>query len=246
MSCYFYIALALMLGFITCSFAKKSNQKGIDPKQLIKYTSITPQNTIITFDLHDVIVNYDYSEITKTFFKSNKKLKLLLAMLNPFIWKDIITLKWQDAVAEEYIIGLGAKYQSLAPYVSLGVQIANCQKPNPDMIALLHKLKAKGFTIHLFSNIGADIFEHFKQKFPEITKQFDIISIPSKQNDYIKKPYHKAFINFLDKHKGDKRQIIFIDDKARNIKKASLYGIIGIQFKNYTQLINDLTNLGLT
>jgi len=210
-----------------------------------KYNPITPQNTILTFDLHDVIVNYDYGKIIKTFFKSNRKLKLLFAMLNPFVWKDIITLKWHGAVAEEYIVGLGEKYPSLKPYVPLGIRLANCQRPNPAMINFIKELKNKGYTIHLFSNIGAEIFEHFKTKFPAIIAQFDAISIPSKQNGYLKKPYHDAFINFLETYKNDNRQIIFIDDKMRNIQKAASYGIIGIHFKNPGQLKKYLADLGL-
>ena len=55
----------------------------------IKYkpisSKITPENTIITFDLHDVIFEYDYLEIIKTFLHSEKKTKLIITILNPFI-----------------------------------------------------------------------------------------------------------------------------------------------------------------
>jgi len=247
MSFSFYVLFVSLFSVIAYSFAKKAYQKKEIVKQFaqVKCKPITPENTIITFDLHDVIVNYDYSEISKTFFKSKKKLKLLIAMLNPFVWYDIIKLKWHDSVAEQYIVGLGEKYASLKPYIPLGIRIANCQRPNHQVIKLLKELKSKGYTLHLFSNIGAQIFEQFKIKFPEIIKHFDLTSIPSKQNGYLKKPYHKAFAHYLEKLKHDDRQIIFIDDKAQNIQKAASYGIIGVHFSNLYQLKKDLATIGL-
>jgi len=247
MSFYFYTFLFLFLFSytITYSLVEKLVTKKMYSKKLPRYFPITPKNTIITFDLHDVIVHYNYSEIAKTFFKSKGKLGLIIAMLNPLIWWNIIKLTWQDSVAEQYIVGLGEKYPSLKPYVPLGIRIANCQKPDPEMLAFIKELKNKGYTLHLFSNIGAEIFEQFGVKFPEIIKYFDMVSIPSKQNGYLKKPYGKAFAHYLEKLKGDERQVLFVDDKQKNIQKAYSYGIIGIHFSSLSKLKQALGKMGL-
>jgi len=242
----YILSIALFMA-IAYSLTKKSFQKkAIQEKSMhIQHKPITPENTIITFDLHDVIVNYDYSEILHTFLQNKNKLKLIIAMLNPFVWWDIAKLTWQDSVAEQYIVGLGEKYTSLKPFIPLGTQIANCQRPNPRMVKLLEELKQRGYTLHLFSNIGAQIFEDFKKKFPELIELFDMISIPSKQNGYSKKPHDSAFTNYLKKLKNDGRQIIFVDDKVRNLEKAHSHDITGILFTNTYKLRAKLEDLGL-
>ncbi|MFC1841900.1 HAD hydrolase-like protein [Candidatus Dependentiae bacterium] len=211
----------------------------------IKYKPITPQNTIVTFDLHDVIVNYDYWEIAKTIFKHKKKLKLFIALLNPFVWWSIIKLMYKNAVAEQYIFEIGQKHKSLEPYIPLGVAVANCQTINPNMVQLIKKLKDKGYALHLYSNVGTKIFTEFTKKFPGIFDHFDKIILPSEENGYLRKPHHQSFINYLKNNQNDRRQIIFIDDKKRNIKKAAQYGIIGIQFKCYCQLVKRLKKMGI-
>ena len=82
----------------------------------------------------------------------------------------------------------------------------------------------------MFSNIGSTICNNLKQKKPEIFTYFDDLIVPSKQNGYLRKPSHDAFMHYLEKVKASQKQVIFIDDKTRNIKKAHKYGIIGILF----------------
>lgn len=207
----------------------------------------SPENTIIAFDFHDVLVNYDYKKIIKTFWSSNKKFKLFIILLNPIIWLDIIKLKHQKAVSEQYIVWLGKKYKNLEPYVSLGIEIANTQKTNPDMLNLLKNLKLLGYELQLFSNIGGIIIQDAIPKFPEIFNCFSKIIVPSQENKYIRKPFDNAFINYLQENKYNKinKKFIFIDDKSKNTKKATKYGILGIRFKNHDQLAQEFKNLGI-
>jgi len=216
-----------------------------EEKAKLIYTPPTPQNTIIAFDLHDVIVKYDYRAIVKTFFKHDKKLKFFIALLNPFFWKDVIKLKLQKAVPEQFIIQLGKKYKRLTPYIPLGIKIANCQNPDPRMIELLKQLKNQGYTLHLFSNIGATILQDLKQKFPDIIAYFDNVTIPSQENGYTRKPYQHAFEHYLAKHVKKDEQVIFIDDKKRNIKMAEKVGIIGIRFCSPRQLKSEFRKLAI-
>jgi len=245
MSKTFFITLIILAITFVYLALKLFGKKTIDPKKLLKHNPITPQNTVITFDLHDVIVNYDYAAIIKTFFKSKKKLRLILALLNPLVWWDIIKLTYNKAIAEQYIVGLGEKHTSLQPYVQLGIKIANCQKINHNVIQIIKELKNRGYTLHMFSNIGTIICKQFEQKEPEIFQYFDDFILPSKQNGYLRKPHHNAFVNYLEKVKNAQKQVLFIDDKTRNTKKSHKYGIIGIQFKNHVQLREILKYLGV-
>lgn len=214
----------------------------------------TPDNTIIAFDFHDVLVDYDWPQIIKTFLKSDKKFRLFIALLNPKIWLDLIKLKMSEAVSEQYIVWLGNKYKSLTPYVQLGIKIANTQKVNQKMLIILKNLKQNGYELHLFSNIGLVIYNDAKNKFPEIFDCFDKIIVPSKGNGYIRKPHKNAFENYLTQigHefnnnfiKNSLKQIIFIDDKLKNIENGEKYGMIGIKFKNYDQLLQEFHNLSI-
>ncbi|MFC1842806.1 HAD hydrolase-like protein [Candidatus Dependentiae bacterium] len=245
MSKSFLIAVLIIFSTILYVLVKKFRAKHITPVNLIKYKPITPKNTIIAFDLHDVIVNYDYIGIIKTFFASNGKLRLILAMLNPLVWRDIIKLIYNHAVAEQYIVWLGKKHKRLEPYIPLGIKIANCQIVNQEVLAIIKELKKYGYTLHLFSNIGTVTYKDFKQKHPEIFQYFDDVILPSQENGYLRKPNHNAFVNYLENKKTPKNQIIFIDDKVKNVKKAEKYGIIGILFENHGQLVQELQKLGI-
>lgn len=238
--------ISLLIMYVLHKKYKRSLYTNIAIQNLIKYRPVTPENTIIAFDLHDVIVNYDYIKIIKTFFKSKGKLKLIIIMLNPYIWWSTLQLAYNNGIAEQFIIGLGQKHKSLTPYIPLGIAIANCQKTNPHMLQMLKELKKRGYTLHLFSNIGTKIFQDLKQQKPSLVQYFDKVILPSQENGYRRKPHHNAFINYLEQNKDNKNtQILFIDDKTKNIKKAHSYGIIGILFQSEPQLRELFTKLGI-
>lgn len=242
-----FLAIGYLIG-------KKSLRKRlvtyIRPKSLIKYFPAKPENTIIVFDFHDVLVDYNWPEIIKTFLKSPGKFKLFIALLNPKIWLDLVKLKSKDAVSEEYIVWLGNKHKALTPYVQLGINIANTQKTNLKMLEILKNLKQNGYELHLFSNIGLVIYNDAKVKFPEIFECFDKVIVPSEENGYLRKPYENAFENYLKEigktpESATTKQIVIIDDKIKTVKTGEKYGFIGIKFKNYEQFLQDLNNLGV-
>lgn len=245
---YFIASLIIFFGIIYIIFKKYTSKRLIKhqlPINLIKYRPISPANTIIAFDFHDVIVNYDYPNIIKTFFASNRKLKLFISFLNPCILWNIIKLTYQDAISEQYIVWLGQKHNCLEPFIPLGIRIANMQKINPDMLNLLKNLKNMGYELQLFSNIGAVILKDAEQKFPEIFNLFSKKIVPSQENGYIRKPFDNAFKNYIEKSESTGKQLIFIDDKTKNTKNAEKFGIIGITFTNYQDLELTFKKLGI-
>ena len=211
----------------------------------LQHTPATPKNTIIAFDLHDVLVRYDYSQIIKHFWYEKHKLKLFVAFLNPFLLYDTVKLFFKNAVAQQYIIGLAQKHPILKQYETLGIKIANSQKPVPQMIKLLKELKDSGYTLHMFSNIGSEIFKDLDKKLPHIFKDFKSFTLPSEQNGYIRKPSKSSFENYLSQNDIDGKQVIFIDDTIKNITNAYKYGIIGILYTCPCQLREQLKNLGI-
>jgi len=243
MGTYFFLVILI----VTLLFVLRRYflYRALDYKKLIRYNPITTENTIIAFDLHDVLVRYDYKEIFHLLYKNPKKFTLLISLLNPLLWFDLIKLFTNNAVAEQYIVILGNKYKKLQPHIPMGVEIANSQLPVPQMVDLLKYLKKLGYELHLFSNIGAEIFEALKLKLPNLFHYFDSLSIPSQKNGYLRKPYQNAFDNFLSQHDTMKKQVIFIDDKKKNIKKAQENKIIGIHFRSPCQIKRELEEIGV-
>lgn len=234
-----------LLYLISRKYIRRKMLHYITKNFLIRYKPISPENTILTFDFHDVIVNYDYPNIISTFLKSNKKLRLFIALLNPFVLWDIIKMKYNKGVSEQFIVSIGRNHKSLEPYIPLGIKIANTQKVNPKMLELIKELKGMGYQMHIFSNIGAIIFQDAKDKFAQVFENFDKIILPSEQNGYIRKPYQNAFKNYLDSIDSTNKQIIFVDDKLENIQTAERNALIGIKFKNYEQLKREFIDLGV-
>jgi len=206
---------------------------------------MNPHKTIVTIDLHGVLFKHDYKNMLRTFFKSKYKAKLFFALLNPLLWIDTIKLFFGRAVAEEYLIGLARKHHRLKPFVPLGMAIANQQKPVEEVVNLCSALKIKGYTLHLFSNIGSIVFDDLQRKFADIFQLFDCICLPSEANDYRRKPSNQAFKAYLDLYNPREKQVILIDDKMVNIRAARKHGLRSIFFHSPAQLKRDLRHMGL-
>lgn len=223
---YIFIAVAcLIMGSLVCT-TYRAYQLSTLPSGI----SITPQNTTFSFDLHRVVLKYDYPQIIHIIFKNLWVIPGLFYFLNPRIWIDMLKLLKNHAVVEKYIMFLSNKYPYLKKFVPVAIEISNAQKPNRKTIEIIRQLKKGGYTIHLFSNIGLETFNDLTPQFPDVFSLFDDIKVTSPDSDYLAKPHPDAFASYLKELNGDKKQVIFIDDKTRNIKVAQSCGIIGLLF----------------
>jgi len=206
---------------------------------------LDPKKTIIAVDLHGVLFTHNYKKMLKTFWHSKKKLKLFFATLSPALWLDFFKLLKKNAVAEEYIVRLADTHKRLRPFVPLGIEIANTQKPSQPVIDMLKKLKKNGCTLQLFSNIGDTIFADLLGKHPDIFTLFENFTIAAQENNYRRKPHVQAFEDFLKTHNQENKTVILIDDKRKNIRGAQQNGLIGIFFESAQQVENELKSLGI-
>ncbi len=203
---------------------------------------IAPQTTIITFDIHGVLFTKDYREIATIIWHNPRLLTIFFYALNPFVVYDVLKLMVKKGVTEEYIIGLGAKHRSFAQFVPLGIAIANAQKPIAKTVALAHQLKKKGYTLHILSNIGPTIYADLAKKHPAVFASFDAVIVPLPENNYCGKP-HQAFFDRYYKNYAGHKQILLIDDKPINIKKAVRAGMGGIYFTHPNSVRNTFSRL---
>jgi FMN phosphatase YigB (HAD superfamily) len=190
---------------------------------------LCPKTTIITFDIHGVLFTKDYRTIASLIWHNPRVLKMFLYALNPLFIYDVLKLMYKKGVTEEYIIGLGQKHRSFAQFVPLGIAIANAQKPIAKTVALAHQLKKQGYTLHILSNIGPTIYADLAQKHPAVFAPFDAVIVPLPENNYCGKPHQEFFDVYAKTHAGEK-QILLVDDKPINIKKAVYAGMGGICF----------------
>ena len=116
-------------------------------------------------------------------------------------------------------------------------QQLSCIHERPKMMDLVHTLKEAGYQVAMLSNISRR--EACLVRKLGYYDSFDPVLLSCEIG--VSKPKPKAFEILRRRLKKSGKQIIFIDDKAQNIKAAANVGIDGIQFISYDQLILDLT-----
>jgi FMN phosphatase YigB (HAD superfamily) len=197
---------------------------------------ISPTSTIITFDIHGVLFNPNWAEIFQQLWRNKKSLSLLIYVFNPWFIYDFFVLLKQGAVPEAFILHFAHKYSYFRKYKNFVLTIANTQKPIVSTIDLTKELKKKGYPIHIFSNIGAILYQDLAKKHPAIFNLFDAVYVPSVENQYRGKRHKKTFFAYLALCNPKHKQVIFVDNNMSNVKKADRIGIVAIRYNNTNEL----------
>ncbi|MEX0672366.1 MAG: HAD-IA family hydrolase [Candidatus Babeliales bacterium] len=175
---------------------------------------------LIACDLHGVVFHVDYKKISSLLWHVSPKLPLLAAPLNPKFWIHLAKLIAKNAVGEEYVMRMAQWHPSLAPYINDGIDLINAQKPNQAVVDLLQQLKKNGYALIAFSNIGEHAYAHLSHQFPHIMNLFDDALYTTQGESYLRKPEKAAFQKLLDTTGLPPAQILFIDNKQKNITAA--------------------------
>lgn len=176
------------------------------------------QPIVFAFDIHGVLMRVKKSEAVSTSLKEIVKQPGLLLKIGSFF------------------DGSAAEHSALR-------RIANSQQPICETWDLVKQIKATGYPIYIFSNIGEKTFVELMTKFPNWFEIFDgYHTVPSKDKK-LRKPKPEAFASFKkmvhEKHSTDTR-IIFIDDDKKNIAAAKKADFVTIHFSSAEQLKNEL------
>ena len=207
--------------------------------------AVTPANTIIIFDLHGVLFKSDVIGMIKLIMFSPCAGRVFLHAINPFFLYDLFQLRRQNYIAEYWIFFLCKKYDSLQPCLPLFLKAANLQIPSWKTINLVRQLNERGYILHLFSNIGVNLFTDLDAQYPEVFAIFDVISIGTKENNYLGKPHPSAFHHYIVAHPSHGKQRLLIDNRARNIAFARAFHIAGIRFRSAAILQRWFKNHGI-
>jgi len=200
---------------------------------------MSPTTYIIDVDLHGVVFNTDIAGILR--YHNNLKNRWTAYGLfgKMLINGDINKLRSTTKVAEHGFDILIKKYPELNNFRKDFITLANLQKPNIEVVALLKGLKAQGYTLVLASNIGKESYEDLCKKFPDIMGLFDLNFLVDPVAQMYGKPAPEYFVGlkkFIADNGHAGKNIVLIDDSEKNVKEAAHHTISGILFKNAAEL----------
>jgi FMN phosphatase YigB (HAD superfamily) len=211
----------------------------------------TPENSIIAWDFHSVLVQRQPWEMAKHLFSviwSDHNPWQLIKVI-PYALYDAYDLYYRRKMCttyEEIIEEIATKYPAIRKHKIELLDIMTFYIPLYESIALLEQLKQDGYRNFLASNMGEFTYNAMKQKYPDIFVNLEGIFLPQVDNENfdvkIGKPcfdYFQAFRAYLMTHDVNETiTIIFIDDKQENIDAAnkSNLNIHGILFRSAHEL----------
>ncbi len=193
-----------------------------------------PEDTVIAFDLHDVVFTKSTKKILKQFSHIHHTSQVISLVFNHHFWHDVKKIRKQTDVAEAVFYKLIKKYPALKKFEKDFINLTNdVQRAQKEVISLIKNLKKEGYTVILASNIGSKTFENLRKKQSELMNLFTAHFV-AEAPDYIHKPQVAYFDKIKNKFSG--KNIILVDDKRINIDGAKKAGLDGIQFKSASQL----------
>lgn len=200
-------------------------------------------DTIIAFDLHSVLFKPNWREVGHILWHYKHKLSILACAFKPRLVYKSLRLLANDPTDEEFF----ALFEQHCPHLmQLAIDLMNAHRLMTPMINLVKELKAKGYALHIISNIGPRRYPTLCSRFPELMAHFDKAkTVYAEAKAIIKKPNPEFFKTYLRDFNPDHKSVIFIDDNKRNINVAKSFGFVCIRFTKPEHLRTQLASLGI-
>lgn len=203
--------------------------------------SCTSTNTIIAFDLHDVLFECSWTQRLQTIIQMPHKWEACKLGINPFflikLWQEFTKSPVPEAIFKKMV----TYYPQAQLFYDPFLKTCNAQTPRQDMFTLIQDLKSRGYQVVICSNIGEETLADLVSKFPQEFKIFDAIFCTCAADNYCAKNnphFFHNFKNFLTEHaliSNNEHTIFFIDDKLKNIEMATAIHLQGIVFSSAKQ-----------
>ena len=206
---------------------------------------VTPENTVIVFDLHNVVFKQQTRKIVLSCLRLLSK-GTWRYTLNPSLWYKVYRFRTNSQVAEDIFHKVTAHYPGLAHFRSDFIRLTNTQKPIRGVVDLLIQLKERGYKLYVLSNIGRDTFSELCLKYPDVSSCFDGAFTACAENNYAHKPhkdFYEQFKQYLKEQGQGHKQILFVDDLKRNLAAAAHCNIAGVHYKSSKKLYSTFRNL---
>lgn len=199
---------------------------------------VSPDSTVIVFDLHNVVFKKQTRKIIMSCLKLIPR-GTWKYTFNPALWYRVYRLRTVSHVAEDIFRRMVTDYPGLAPFRDDFIRLTNNQRPIRKVVDLIKSLKDRGYRLYILSNIGRETFELLAQQYPEISCHFDGAFTATIENNYSHKPqahFYEQFKIFLQEQGHANKQILFIDDLKTNLVAAARCNIAGVQFTSSKRL----------
>lgn len=199
---------------------------------------------VIAFDLHGVVLHYNWRSLAPRLWQYPHKWQLLKNLPSLPVFALIKTL-WNKPSFEQVLQLCGQHNPFLK---ELLIDLSSQQNLAEDVAAIIDALAKQGHTLHVISNIGSACYQRISHRYPDTFKNFSSVTTSNtrdQEGNLIKKPDTRFFENYLRKHKLKPEQITFIDDRVRNVAAATNLGMHAILFKNAEQLQKELKSHNL-
>lgn len=207
-----------------------------------------PSNTVVVFDLNDVLVKKDTQEITKKVAKLLTRPSFWRYVFSPFFWNKLIKYAKDKHCKESVFIELIKDYPKLADFEEEYISLSTSHKIIPMSLDIVKELKSKGYNLYIFSNMGIKSMHAMSKKYPELFNLFNGYYCPCQENNYNSKPrpeFYTQFKDYLKENGESDKKIIFIDDRNRNIEAAEKAGFTGILCDSIKNVYKKLQKLGI-
>lgn len=195
----------------------------------------------IIFDLGGVLVDWNPLHVyNDQYFESEEKRK--------FFFDNVCTGDWNERQDEGYSIALATeeKVKEFPEWESpirdfYGRWTEMLKGPLDESVELFQRLRENtDLKFYALTNWSAETFPIALERF-DFLEWFDGIVVSGVEKS--RKPFPDFFQLLLDRYSLNASELIFIDDNLRNVKAAEKMGIKSIQFKNATDLANELGEL---
>jgi len=227
--------------FLSILWLYHKTTEAVAPLKQAEPHQYNPANTIVAFDIHEVITKKQIWPMLKTAYNYPQKWKMLRSCSLSMLRKTLSCLWNREWNRMRKLFHDENQY--LFEFMH---QIADTQEPVEETVNIIQQLKATGYELHILSNISESAYASFKEKFSGIFSLFDVEQLSMWDEDTIvEKPHAEYFRRYLSAHNTNNKQVLFIDDQQKNIDAAEQHEIIGIRFKSAGQLKEDLHRLKL-
>lgn len=217
-------------------------------KNLLANQKYNSKNTVIVFDLNQVLFRKDFSQIAKKCIEGLAKEGLWKYAISPFFWINLSKFNNKNNSKEKIFLDLLGKYPELKKKEDFYISLTTSHKIIELSYKLAKDLNLAGYRLYILSNLGIISFKGMLKKFPDVFKLFSGYYVPSPDNNYNSKPnrsFYESFVRYLDNVGEQNKNIIFIDDKTENLIAAKKLGFITIKCNSIKEVRSSLTKLNI-
>jgi FMN phosphatase YigB (HAD superfamily) len=215
-------------------------------QQRLTRPTVAPSRTIVAFDIDEVLLNGREKNFTEWI---TKHLEFAQAL-------DSIKKKHQLHEAMEMINKVAEEYPEFAEQAREFKHLVISAPPIRGTWEIVKELAEQGYTLVSASNMTSTTYEAMVKEgsLPEEFQDdfYFVSTVPlnkKPEGGYYKKPdieYYQNLKRYIEQKYPDRfTHIIFIDDKADNVKGAEAAQLKAIQFTSPQQLRHDLARLGV-